>query len=560
MRPRHLTRLILPRLLICAALLGSQAIAAAAGAATALPALAERDGRHALIVDGAPYLMLGAQVHNSSNYPEALKQVWPAVRDIGANTVSVPVAWEQVEPVEGRFDFSFVDTLLREARQNKVRVVLLWFGTWKNTSPQYTPGWVKTNNQRFPRMVDAQGQPTYCLSPFGDNTREADKRAFVALMSHLAKVDREQRTVLMVQVENEVGTYGHVRDFGAKAQAAFERDVPAAVLQRKKSPVAGAAQGSWRAVYGPYADEYFHAWAIASYIEDLARAGRAVHNLPMYVNNALRDPLAPMAPWNNNFASGGPTFDVIDIYKAAAPHIDLVGPDIYSPESAQVEGTLKEFQRPGNPLFVPEIGNAPAYARYLYAIFGRGSLGAVPFGIDYADYSNFPLGAKLTDARMVAPFAPIYKVFGGLQRQWAQWAFEGRTHGLAEGDDHAPQTLQMQGWKATVSFGEWQFGERSFFPPTTDRPAHADKPVGGVAVAQIGPDEFVLVGQYARVRIDTLEPSAPGKGVVMLSAEEGHYTADGRWVRLRNWNGDQTDYGLNLTGKPVVLKVRMGRY
>ena len=49
-----------------------------------------------------------------------------------------------------------------------------------------------------------------------------------------------------------------------------------------------------------------------------------------------------------------------------------------------------------------------------------GALGAVPFGIDYFDYSNFPLGAKLTDKSMVEPFAKVYAVFAPLQRQWAR--------------------------------------------------------------------------------------------------------------------------------------------
>jgi beta-galactosidase GanA len=521
------------------------------------PHFVEREGRHALMVDGAPFLLLGAQVHNSSNYPAALAQVWPAVRDIQANTVSVPVAWEQVEPVEGQYDFSFVDTLIREARQHKVRLALLWFATWKNTGPAYTPTWVKTDNRRFPRMLDAAGKASYALSPFGAETLRADKRAFVALMTHLKQIDAGQHTVILVQVQNEVGTYGLVRDFGALAQAAFEQEVPAAVLQRKKAPVPAARSGNWRAVYGDYADEYFHAWAIARYIEEIARAGRAVYDLPMYVNNALRDPLEPLAPWKSNFASGGPTYDVIDIYKAAAPHIDVVGPDIYNPESAKVNATLAQFQRPDNLLFVPELGNAALYARYLYAIFGRGGIGAVPFGIDYADYSNYPLGSKLSDAKMVEPFAKVYGVFAPLQRQWASWAFEGKTYGIAEGEDHAEQTITMKGWKARISFGEWQFGEKSYYPPGTDLPAHAEQTLGGVAIAQLGPDEFVIIGQHARVRI---EPLSEGGNPLLLRAEQGQFARSGAWQMERNWNGDQTDYGLNLTGKPVVLKVQMGRY
>jgi beta-galactosidase GanA len=529
---------------------------AAAGAAAAdLPQIVKKDGRHALMVDGAPFVMFGAQAHNSSNYPLALKKVWPALKDMHANTLEIPVAWEQIEPVEGKFDFSYVDTLLAQARENKMRLVLLWFGTWKNTGPQYTPEWVKFDNKRFPRMVDKDGKTIYCLSPNSEETMKADKKAFVALMEHIKKVDTAQRTVIMMQVENEVGTYGFVRDFAPKAQAAFEQKVPQAVLDHKKPTL--AASGTWKQVYGDYADEYFHAYSIASYIEEIAKAGRAVYNLPMYVNNALRDPLeSPVMPWKGNFASGGPTYDVIDIYKAAAPHIDIAAPDIYGPESDKFTATLDRFQRADNPLMLPEMSNAANYVRYAYLVLGRGSLAFSPFGIDYADYSNFPLGSKAVDKTMVEPFGKIYAAFRPMERQWAKWAFEGRTHGVAEGDDRKPQTIKMRNWDATVSFRLWQFGDAEWLSKVKDMPANTEQPNGGVSIAQIGDNEFIVVGQHARVSFG----SAAGKPSMLARVEEGYFDASGKWIMERNWNGDQTDYGLNLTGNPVVLKVKMGTY
>jgi beta-galactosidase GanA len=535
--------------------------AAAAEARTApdIPRIVEKDGRHALIVDGAPFVMLAGQAHNSSNYPRALPKVWAALKDAQANTLAIPVAWEQVEPVEGKFDFHYVDTLVAEARRNKIRLVLLWFGTWKNTSPGYTPEWVKFDNQRFPRMLDKDGKPSYCLSPFGEATLEADKRAFVALMKHIRKIDQAQRTVIMMQVQNEAGTYGLVRDYGARAQEAFGQPVPQPVLARKKAPVARAPEGSWAEVYGEYAEQYFHTWAIARYIEEIANAGRAVYDLPMYVNNALRDPLQPAAPWQSDFASGGPTWDAIDIYKAAAPHIDLAAPDIYMPESAKFSANLDRFQRPDNPLLVPEMGNAPGYARYVYQVLGRGALGIAPFGVDYASYSNYPLGSQRTDRAMVQPFGTVYAVFAPMQRQWARWAFEGRTRGVAEGDDGGPQTLALDNWTASVSFREWQFGERQYLRDPNDLPPHTGSPQGGVAIAQIGENEFIVVGQHARVKLHGTGANA-GKPSLWARAEEGHFDPAGKWVMERNWNGDQTDYGLNLPATPVVLKVRIGTY
>jgi beta-galactosidase GanA len=562
MRPSSFLRRSARPAALCTASILVFASACPAGAASAPPRIVERNGHHALLVDGAPFLVLAGQAQNSSNYPAALPKVWAAIEDAHANTLEIPVAWEQVEPQEGRFDFSYVDTLVAQARQHDKRLVLLWFGAWKNTGPAYTPGWVKFDNGRFPRMIDKNGKTSYCLSPFGQATLAADRKAFVAFMEHLKRIDGERHTVIMVQVENEVGTYGVARDYAPAASAMFDKPVPAAVLARQQPPAGRKAQGSWRDVYGDYADEYFHAWAIASYIEELAKAGRAVMDLPMYVNNALRDPGTPgtqAAPWKGDFASGGPTFDVLGIYRAAAPHIDFAGPDIYMPESNKVTANLARFKRPDNPLMVPEMGNAPGYARYVYQILGEGALGVAPFGIDYAEYSNYPLGSQFTDKRMVEPFARVYGAFAPMARQWSRWALEGRTRGVAEGDDRKPQTVEMDGWKATLSFREFQFGEREWLKDKNEFAAGTDKPSGGVAIAQTGPDEFVLVGQQIRVKLAGSGRNV-GKPSMFARVEEGRYDADGKWIMERNWNGDQTDYGLNLPATPTVLKIKMGTY
>ena len=421
----------------------------AAQTATPVPHLESRNGRHALIVDGAPFLMLAGQVNNSSNYAVALPQVWPVLDRIHANTVEIPVAWQQIEPREGQFDFAFVQTLLDQARAHDKRVVLLWFGTWKNTSPGYTPDWVKLDNRRFPRMKDKTGKDHYVLSPMARATMEADRRAFVALMTYLRDHD-PQNTVIMVQPENEVGSYRNPRDYSAAANAEFAKPIPAALARTL------GKSGTWTQAFGAQADRAFNTWYTARFVDAIAAAGKAVKPLPMYVNAALAGP--SNVPDPTGVASGGPQQDVLDIWKAAAPAIDFAAPDLYDKASKNVELYLDAYRRPDNALMVPEIGNARTFARYFYAAIGRGAIGFSPFGMDDTGYFNFPLGAPALDEPTLDAFAKPYGVFARMQREWARIAFEHPTWGAAKPDDDAPATTVMGDWTITASWGEWQFG------------------------------------------------------------------------------------------------------
>jgi beta-galactosidase GanA len=521
---------------------------AVAQTATPVPHLEHRNGRHALIVDGAPFLMLAGQVNNSSNYAVALPQVWPVLDRIHANTVEIPVAWQQIEPREGQFDFGFVQTLLDQARTHDKRVVLLWFGTWKNTSPGYTPDWVKLDNRRFPRMKDRSGKDHDVLTPMAKATMEADRRAFVALMTYLRDHD-PQNTVIMVQPENEVGSYRNPRDYSAAATGEFARPIPAALARKL------GKSGTWTQAFGTQADRAFNTWYTARFVDAIAAAGKAVKPLPMYVNAALAGP--SNVPDPNGVASGGPQQDVLDIWKAAAPSIDFAAPDLYDKASKNVDLYLDAYRRPDNALMVPEIGNARSFARYFYAAIGRGAIGFSPFGMDDTGYFNFPLGATALDAATLDAFAKPYGVFAGMQREWALIAFEHPTWGAAKPDDDAPATTIMGEWSITASWGEWQFGMKSWSWLKSDPAPWGKEPIGGVAVAQLSPDEFLLTGDHVRVTFGT-RPGGPANGLV-VKVEEGHFD-QGRWVMERLWNGDQTDYGINLIDRPTILKVTMGRY
>jgi beta-galactosidase GanA len=517
-----------------------------------LPRMVEDNGRHALFVDGKPYLLLSAQVNNSSNYPAALEDVWPAVEELGANTIQVPVAWEQVEPVEGELDFSFVDKLLEGAREHRLRVVLLWFGAFKNTAPWYAPAWVKLDNARFPRIVKQDGELSYALTPLSRATLEADQRAFTALLGHLAERDPEH-VVLLVQVENETGTYGSVRDYSPAANALFEQRPPAALAERL-----GASGATWSEAFGEDADEFFHAWAMASYVGELAAAGKAVLNLPMYANAALRHPIEDQDP--STYASGGPTHNVLDIWKVAASALDFLAPDLYLRGSREVGAVLDLYGRADNALFVAEIGSDADYARYFFEALGRGAIGFSPFGIDYTGYSNYPLGAKAVTPEALAPFASNYRLLRPIAGEWARLALAGKVWGVARPDDSARRTLDLGDWTAEVAFDQWQFGwaDAEWLEQEKRQPAQN----AGALIAELEPDVYLVAGRNARVTFHLPEgrPESGGAERLILVAVDEVIFRDGAWQATRRWNGDQTDWGLNFTERDQILRVRLATY
>lgn len=509
-----------------------------------IPRIIQKDGRHALFVDGAPYLILGAQVNNSSAWPTMLDKVWPAVNFVHANTVEMPIYWEQFEPKPGQFDFSVVDTLLKECRKQGVRLILLWFATWKNGSPHYMPLWMKQDPATYPRMVSEKGRPVDSASPFAKNTLEADKRAFAALMRHLKQVDR-QRTVILVQVQNEPGTWGAIRDYSPEARQAFQQSVPPEILTAMdKKPAREAAH--WKAVFEKDADEFFHAWAVARYIDKVAAAGKAEYPLPLFVNAALRDPISPGTA--GSYESGGPTDNVLPIWKAAAPAIDILAPDIYMNDHAKVHKILELYRRENNPLFIPEISNAPEYARYFFPALGHQAIGVAPFGVDYTGFENFPLGARKVDEDTLRPIAMNYRLITPMMREMAQWSFDGKINAVAEKKGEPRQTLELGPWKAEVIYGVGQFG---FATEAAGNP----EPSGRALIVDLGGDSFLVAGFHCRVDFQVNGKS--GKQREYLRVEEGTYK-QGIFKVLRLWNGDQTDWGLNFTHVPQVLRVTLG--
>jgi len=504
--------------------------------AAEMPRLAKKDGRYALMVDGQPFLILGAQINNSSAWPAILPEVWPAIEDMHANTVEAPVYWEQLEPQRGQFDFSVVDDLVRQARARNVYLVLLWFGTWKNGRMHYVPEWIKTDPVQFPRVMNDRGERIDVLSPHSDTNLEADKKAFAALMQHLKQIDGDAHTVLMVQVENESGTLGSVRDYSPTAEKLFQGQVPSELVQAlHKRP------GTWKEVFGADADETFSAYAVAHYINQVAVAGKAEFPLPMYVNNWLK--YRPDAIPGVNYPSGGPTYNMLDVWKATAPALDIIGPDIYTDDSEAYRETLSQYHRPDNATWVPETGLEDSFAKFLFYVLGDGGIGFSPFGVDYT-------GWTITDNKPPALHTENYELIGPMDREIARLNFQGNLKTAVEEKGFPQTSLDFGKWKATVSFGYPQFDGGPRPPGTKDYNGRA-------LIGQLGPDEFLVTGIDARVNF---EPASKEAGhMQILRAEEGKYE-NGNWKFLRLWNGDETDFGLNFTHLGRVVRVKLGTY
>ena len=491
-----------------------------------------------------------------------MKSVWPRLTAMHMNTVLLPVAWETIEPEEGKFDFTVVDGLLEDARANNLKLVILWFGAWKNTFSSYAPGWVKRNLTRFPRVQASDGRGTERLSPFSTAVRDADARAFTKLMHHLREVDGEQHTVLMVQVENEVGVIPQSRDHSEVANTAFATEVPPTLmsyLEKHRATLnpqfraawedAGAkARGNWQEVFGKASltDDLFMAWQYASYIEHVAAAGKTEYPLPMFANAALIRPNYEPGQYN----SGGPLPQSIDVWRAAAPSLDFLSPDIYFNEFAHWAG---EYTRPDNPLFVPEAqGGATGAANVLYAVGPERAIGFSAFGVD--DQGNSPLDlAGITNPAERVDSGALGSMYLTLSRLEPLLLKGQETGGLGaalvEGDAQRAARASIGAYMANVV--------------RVGGPAASAARVGALFI-QTGVDEFLVIGSGDAAV--TFSADASGPPIVGIESIDEEFFEDGKWAPRRRLNGDENSQGQALrlrasdAAEGRIYRVRLYRY
>jgi hypothetical protein len=505
-----------------------------------IPRLERQGTASRLVVEGKPLLLLSGELHNSTAGGAGyVRPVWKKMAAKNLNSVIATVSWELIEPEEGRFDFTLVDSIITGAREADLRLVLIWFASWKNAGSTYMPSYVKKDYEKYPRAHDENGRVLEILSTFGESSLERDARAFGALMSHIRDVDSDRQTVVMMQIENEVGmldftgtTPGNARrDFSDAANKAYNGEVPGELisymrdnkdnlfpeLQKVWSDNGFKTSGTWEEVFGMskfkpdpidwkyysyYTEELFMAWNYAKYIGKVAEAGKKEYPLPMYANAWLKQ---PSTYWPGRYPSGGPLPEVIDVWRAAAPSIDFIAPDIYTDEFAW---TCREFKRGNNPLFIPEtVGGKIGAARAFY-VFGEFDASCfAPFGIDNpASSDNDPLDETYAALRKMEPVILEHQGLGEMR-------------GILQDSKSPPGRCEL---------GDYYI--------ETKLDVRGNNEIGGGLIIKTGNDEFICAGQGFDL---FFIPKDGSMRIGLDIVDEGTFS-DGKWVSERRLNGDET--------------------
>lgn len=499
--------------------------------AAELPHIKMEKGSGQLIVNGQPFLILGGELGNSSAGTAAEADlIIPKLAAMRVNTILTPVAWEQVEPKEGSYDFSILDHWLETARKYDMHLVLLWFASWKNGFSNYAPSWVKSDAKRFPRAESIEGKPLEILSTLSEENRRCDSRAFAALLEHLRENDSQPQTVLMVQVENEVGYFGPGRDRSAEADRLFRKAVPEGLIRglaAKRSQLSPELAAhfdehgkSWSEVFGDAADEVFMAWNYATYIQGVVRAGKDEYALPMYVNAQL--PAPHERP--GEYPSGGPHPYYLEVWRAAAPSVDFYSPDIYWPN---FEYWIERYEVAGNPIFVPEARMDVAPYNALYAYGQARAFGFCPFAIDSLER---PAKGSGSEPEMMQ----LYELLDSVRDLLPSAQAAGATRGLVL---HATNARPAQ----TVALGGYLF-EAALARTWPARTLATDD--GGMLILQVAPGEFYILGSGLTVSF-ARDPDVDA-AIAGIETVEQVSRVSGQWTTERRLNGDQTDQGRRL--------------
>lgn len=510
-------------------------------------------------VQGKPFFSIGGQTNNSTSGDEGrLEHAMKTVHGIGMNTIATPATWELLEQREGVYDFTQVDRMVDMARKYGLRLIILWFGTWKNGNSHYVPEWVKLDHDRFTWAVASDGTPVRSLSPHCRETLAADKRAFLALCSHVEEINTDE-TVIAIQVENEPGLIGTARDYGEKATELFSQNVPGPVAEYAKK------EGTWEKVFGFDGAEFFTAYAIACYIDEIVRAARDVTKLPMYTNVWLGEMHNRIA--GVDYPSGGAVTKALELFRIGAPHLDTISPDIYL-QDADTWRELNQAYSAGGPYYVPELMPSPlAATRAIQAVVENGLCGVHFFGIDMFTLPDGALNDRFREAAeamgTLAAMKPLIEKYQGTERLYAVAQYEGMSEKYIDfGDyigsirfDNRNNDLMAKKTDTTMD------NRHVMDPNTTVR--------GKGIICYMGDGEFYLAGSgyrlmlFPKKHIEWATNAAHSadflnqRSQAFLSVDEGYLDDEGVFHTNIHRNGDEADYGFWVTPDVGVVRVRL---
>lgn len=535
-----------------------------------------------LMVDGKPFMVLGGELGNSSAAcPQDICRNFAKLHRMGLNTVLVPAYWDLTEPVEGQFDFSLTDKVLEEARANDLKVIFLWFGAWKNSMSCYTPLWFKQDYKKYPRARTREGKPLEIASSFSENVFQADSKAFKAWLGHLAEADKDHGTVIMIQIENEIGMLEDARDHSKEADRHFRADVPQQLTDYLKSKgedlhpymkekwTAGGARmkGSWSEIFGDdiYTDEIFMAWHYAEYVERMAQAAREIYDVPLFVNAAMNS----RGRKPGEYPSAGPLAHLIDVWHCAAPSVDFISPDLYDDG---FKGWVAQYDLHNNPLFIPETRHMQNNGVRAFYVFGEhDAIGISPFAIEDG-----------SDAQGT-PFVEGYEKLREMMPLITKWQGQGAMWGLL---------FDQKDKERIITDGDLTLTCRHNFtlpwdPRATDGSVW---PEGGGMIIRLADDEYIVAGngivvEFAKTSekqmasakkalgedgfaaaggtAEEAESEWHGSRCGLGSVDEVEVLPDGSLKYVRRMNGDQDHQGRHVrisVGDYKVLLVKLYEY